>query len=204
MASIKDIIKMFPDWYTDGKKEGSNLWNFLQPFAEQFDSVVNDLQTMRLWNNIDNAKGAELDKFGKDIGQPRGKATDEQYRVMLKGKREEALGDGTWNSVVNSIARTLNAKPSDISIGIDPNEPLGLILKKVPLQQISDAGLTVNQLIQIINRFLEAEARVSQANFLGTFRFATDSIVREYGDGGFNHGTWSIIYQPGNEEELPI
>lgn len=204
---LKDMLKMLTDALT--KNPASNIGKIMFVFNQQYEDVQNTLQTMREWVNVDKAEGKELDAIGEDIKQPRGLANDAQYRMMIRSKRARAQSDGTWNAIINTMAKTLNCKPTDLSfksvIERGGTEPLALVIEKIPLKTVIDAQITANQLIAFVEQVAPCDVRVAEANFEGTFRFSSKYEEPEYNtDYGFGNGTLSLIIVPSTDVTLPI
>lgn len=204
---LKDMLKMLTDALT--KNPASNIGKIMFVFNQQYEDVQNTLQTMREWVDVDKAEGKELDAIGTDINQPRGLANDKQYRMMIRSKRARAQSDGTWNAIINTMAKTLNCKPTDLSfksvIEKGGTEPLALVIEKIPLKTVIDAQITTNQLIAFVEQVAPCDVRVAEANFEGTFRFSSKYDEPEYNtDYGFGKGTLSLIVVPSTDVTLPI
>lgn len=204
---LKDMLKMLTDALT--KNPESNIGKILFVFNQQYEDIQNTLQTMQEWINVDKAEGKELDAIGADINQPRGLANDAQYRMMIRSKRARAQSDGTWNAIINTMAKTLNCKTTDLSfksvIEKGGTEPLALVIERIPLKTVIDAQLTANQLIAFVEQVTPGDVRVAEANFEGTFRFSSKYDEPEYNtDYGFGKGTLSLIIVPSNDVTLPI
>lgn len=191
------------------KDEKSTIGKIMIVFDDQHNSAMQMLKKIESWNDIENATGAELDAIGEEINQARGLATDVQYRMLIRSKRLRAKADGTLNSIIDSMARTLNCKPTEfkISSAIESGgtEPNALIIEGLPLKVLSDAKITPNQVIKMVEQVASADVRVASANFKGTFRFSNTYDTPEYdGEFGFGKGTWSVYLIPNDEVDLPI
>lgn len=190
------------------KNPTSIIGKIIYVFNQQYEDVHETLQTMREWVDVDKAGGKELDLIGADTNQPRGLANDAQYRMMIKSKRIRSKSDGTWNALIDSMANTLNCSSTDLQfksvIEKGGTEPLALVVEKIPLKVVTDAQLTTNQLIQLIEQVTPGEVRVASANFTGTFRFSKTYDKPEFGEFGFDKGTLSLILIPTTDAILPI
>ena len=77
----KNHANNLPDYYA--KSITSNNYKLLKSEKISVDSLSKDISDLFEMLEIDNAIGATLDKYGEMVGQPRGVATDAQYRYMI-------------------------------------------------------------------------------------------------------------------------
>ena len=76
--------KNLPDAYR--KDKDSNNYKILEverDAVSQLNAMLNQIYEI---TDLENATGKTLDLYGEKIGQDRGKATDEQYRVLIRAK----------------------------------------------------------------------------------------------------------------------
>lgn len=187
----------------------SNIGKIMIIFNSQHKQAMDMLQNIESWNELENAKGNELDKIGADINQSRGQATDVQYRMLIRSKRSRATADGTMNSIIKTMSETLNCKPTELKfrsvIENGGTEPNALVIESLPLKIMSDAKMTPGQVIKMVEQVASSDVRVASANFKGTFRFSNKYNEPEYnGQYGFNRGEWSVYLVPNNDTDLPI
>ena len=79
-----------------------------------FDILKEQTEKVRLWDDIDNAKGKELDRFGQNYGVTRGEANDAVYRVMIKVKMLAMLAAGNLDTIIYSAASLFGVAAEDI------------------------------------------------------------------------------------------
>lgn len=208
---LKKMLAMLVDAIS--KDEDSNIEKLFKTLSAQLDDLDNTLNTMEQWISIDNAKGKALDEIGDDINQYRGQATDEIYRVMIRGKLARSVSDGTINSMLDALVKTLNCDPTEIqiisSIEAGEGEPNAIVVNKAPLNALNKIGLSPNQFIQFVQHVVPGDVSVSRVNLEGTFSFASGSEIEtsEHGFadiGGTTGGTLSGVFVPGNDYRLPI
>lgn len=77
-------------------------------------TVQEQAELIRLWDDIDNAKGSVLDRYGANFGVKRFGATDNFYRLAIKVKLLAQLSGGDINTIINSAAELLSVEPTDI------------------------------------------------------------------------------------------
>lgn len=191
------------------KSKDSQIGKIMIVFHEQHQQAMQMLQKMESWNDIENASGKELDVIGADINQPRGLANDVQYRMLIRSKRARARADGTMNSIIDTMAETLNCKKEELTfktvIEAGGTEVNALIIEAIPLKVAIDAELTPSQIIKLTEQVAAGDVRVASANFVGTFRFSKSYSEPSYNSGkGFGVGKFGLLLIPSDDIELPI
>lgn len=213
--AVNDFLKMLTDAFT--KSEKSNIGKLFIIADEQISAITSNLEKAELWRDIDVAEGKTLDLLGENVGQSRGFASDEVYRVLIRGKVARNISDGTINKMIQAIAISLDCKPSDIQIinaidseSSDEKEPAAIIIKKIPLAALNNVGMSTNQFLQIVNSIKAGGVRVAYVNLEGTFAFATTNQLEENSDFGFSDlsgtqgGTLGGLFTPEDDYQLPI
>jgi hypothetical protein len=180
---------------------------------DQVQDLNDTLDTMEQWMDIDKAEGVVLDEIGSDVNQYRGQATDEIYRMMIRGKKARSSSDGTINSMIESLSKTLNCDPSQMqilsSIEAGEGEPAAIVIKKIPIITLNQVGMSANQFMQFVEQVVPGDARVSHVNLDGTFRFSSMlNEVENSPDGlssdGSDGGTLSGVLVTATDIQLPI
>jgi hypothetical protein len=208
---IKDWLSKLTDNYK--KDPNSSIGKLISIVDDEIEELKSTFQKIEDWRNINNAEGTTLDLAGENVGQPRGKATDEIYRVMIRGKEALNLSDGTINKIIEVLSATLDCDPSDISVfsmkEIGEDEPAALVVKKAPLDALNRIGMSPGQFVQIVENATAAGVHVASVNLEGTFSFASGTNI-ETGEFGFadinamTGGTLSGVFTSGNDYKLPI
>ena len=80
-----------------------------------FDIIKDQSEKVRLWDDIDQAQGAALDRIGKNYGVIRGTASDSIYRVMIKVKMLAMLAAGNLDTLILSAASLFGVDISDVA-----------------------------------------------------------------------------------------
>ena len=62
---------------------------------------------MVLWDNLDNAQGAVLDRYGANFGVERGGSNDAFFRLLIKIKMIALLSGGDIDTIVSAAAGCL-------------------------------------------------------------------------------------------------
>ncbi|WP_063335558.1 DUF2612 domain-containing protein [Bacillus subtilis] len=208
---IKDLIGKLTDAFL--KDEKSNIGKLFLIVDEQLTALKSALITAENWRDIDAAKGKALDLLGDNVSQDRGRATDEIYRVLIRGKVARNVSDGTTNRIIEALAKTLNCKPSEIYIVSskenNEDEPAAIIVKKAPIEALSKVGMSATQFSNIVQKTVAAGVRVAYVDLNGTFRFSSSANSIETSQYGFSTdgtdgGTLGGIFQPEDDYPLPI
>lgn len=180
IMNFENLAANLPDAFA--KSENSNNYKLLKLGTETTDKIEETLKTMLDMLDIDNASGETLDLwFGKRYVLERGTSTDEQYRIRLTGKMMQNTSDGSHPSLVEALALILQCKKSDIHI-IETQNRHGVIIKNIPLKIISDAGFSVEEILDIIQDLLPAGVFIKEYSLSGTFELG------EIGDYNENTG----------------
>lgn len=209
---IDNMIKRLTDVFR--KDPSSNIGKLIGIFSDEMQRLDGTLQRMDAWRDIDQAAGTTLDLIGANVVQPRGAATDEIYRVLIKSKIARNLSKGDINTVIRVIATAVNAPYSEIEIHekfndpVDP-EPAALSLMRLPLERVNASGISLNQFARIIQRTVAAGVRVEAVELAGTFAFGEigDAPDPESGFADLAQttgGRLGAVIQPGTDTDLPI
>jgi hypothetical protein len=197
------------------KAETSNNFKILQVEKNAVDELSTDIDKVYSALDIDTATGKTLDLYGEIVNQPRGLATDVQYRLMIKSKIMQNLSGGDFKSVLNAIYFTFSCDPSDISI--IETSPCTVKVEKLPFSVLSEAGINSTQTMAIIKRLMPAGVKIEAFSFDGTFAFCeseadmkVDGATKGFTDTEANlknkdatGGYLGAIYV-GDEKDLPI
>lgn len=167
--NFSNLAKNLPDCYRKDKE--SNNYKILEIERRAGVELRNVLNGIAEILDIENAKGAVLDMYGERFGQPRGKATDEQYRVMIKSKITRSLSSGSYYDVLTAICMTFGCSYDDVTL-TELDEPMAVELTKAPLEAIAKAGFTSTQAYQIVKNLMPAGVNLTSVLFEGTFEFS--------------------------------
>lgn len=212
MINAQDLISKLTDVFS--KDPNSNIGKLLSVFAEQFEVLETTQERIREWRSIDAAQGTTLDRIGSNVIQPRGAATDEVYRILIKSKIARNLSTADINTIISVLTVALDADPSEITIQelyadpVEP-EPAGISLIQVPLDKINKVGMSPSQFARIVQRTVAAGVRVGVIELIGTFEIG--SIVDDFDvDIGFSDltgttgGKLGYAFVPSDDPDLPI
>ena len=162
-------IKNLPDAYL--KTPDSNNYKILELERYECEKLRESLRDVDEILDIDKATGATLDLYGERVGQARGQATDEKYRLMIKAKIARNLSNGTYPSVIRALCQTFSCDPSEVWI-INGDEPCSVKILSFPLLAVGEAGLTVSQTLAIVESLLPICISITSYVFDGTFQFS--------------------------------
>ena len=174
--NFTNLAKNLPDCYKKDKQ--SNNYKILEIERHAGEKLRNCLCEIENILDIENARGVVLDAYGERFGQPRGRATDEQYRVMIKSKIIRNLSNGSYLDVINAISVSFGCSVDDVVLTELKDEPMTVTLEKVPLTAIVKAGFTTSQACQIVKSLLPVGVKLKSVLFDGTFEFS--SVEDEY------------------------
>lgn len=164
-----NLAKNLPDCYQKDKDSNNYKILEMERFAcEELRDCLNDISKIL---DIENASGKTLDLYGERFGQARGKASDAQYRIMIKSKINRGLANGSYKSIVDAICYTFNCDKKDVLI-TETDKPMTVKLEKTPLGAIIKAGFSTSQAEQIIKRLLPVAVTMESILFEGTFEFS--------------------------------
>jgi len=211
---IQELLGRLTDVYR--KDPNSNIGKLMDIFAHELERLRATQQRMSEWRDIDRAEGTTLDRIGTNVVQPRGVATDEIYRILIKSKIARNLSKGDINTIIRVLSTALNAPPSEIKIAEkynDPNEPepAAISIIQLPLARINAVGMSAYQFARIVQRTVAAGVRVGVIELTGTFAFSSIPDDIEVDDkAGFSDlsgnigGYLGAVYDPAVDTDLPI
>lgn len=199
--------KNLPDTYRRDKD--SNNYKILEierDAVSQLNSMLNQVYDI---TDLENATGKTLDLYGEKIGQDRGKATDEQYRILLKAKAARNLVNGSYKTICDAMCATFGCDASAIKFE-DMNTPCHIEATEFPFVKIAEAGFTASQAMAIVKSMLPICVTLEPMLVEGTFEFS-DSEGEYDEDAGFADveggtmgGTFGSVYGESSENDLPL
>ncbi|MED1784228.1 hypothetical protein P4V43_20615 [Brevibacillus fortis] len=213
MITTNDFLQKLMDVFV--KNPNSILGKLFTILTEQIQQVEETHDRIQAWRDIDEAQGTTLDNIGTIVNQPRGVATDEVYRILLKSKIARNLSTGDINTIIRILALALSTDPSKIEIKetwndpVDP-EPAGISIIRLPIEAINQAGMPPGQFVRLVQKTVVAGVRVREIELTGTFEFASGSETEVDENRGFSNlegtigGTLGYAYVPADDSDLPI
>lgn len=165
---IVDYIHHLPDVYR--KDEDSNNYKLLLLEQRLVEGLYKDIEGVWEVSNIYEATGSTLDLYGEMYDQPRGKATDEQYRYLIVQKVAQNMVEGDYNSIVSSLAVAFNVPVEEFQLR-ETDNPAEVEVVDLPFSVLTEAGLTAEQAVEIIRTVLPAGVTLAPMELAGTFEF---------------------------------
>ena len=206
------MVAMLPDSYM--KDKGSNNYKLFQIVAPELELIAETMQEMAKSLDIDYAHGGTLDKIGLNVNQTRGMVSDKVLRTLIKAKIAADMSEGTIKTLLDVISFIINDEEglSQIvelyNVGGAEEEPAAFRIV-VPIDDIIDAGVSVQQFVQLMMHIKAAGVKI-YGDLQGTFEFGE---IDEYGtefNTGFADiaqtvgGTIGMLYDPEEDGPLPI
>ena len=102
-----------------GLSPETNIGKLFAVFAWGLNMVQEQAEKIKAWDNLDNAQGSVLDRYGANFGVRRDGTTDEFYRLEIRVKVMSQLSGGDDDTVINAAAELLGVAPSDIELEDD-------------------------------------------------------------------------------------
>lgn len=174
------LAKNLPDAYR--KDDGSNNAKIL---AIEYDASGVLREAVRAVDeslDIDKAYGQTLDLYGEMLGQRRGLATDEQYRVLLKNKIQRNFTNSDMNSIIRALCTTFGCVPTDVLLA-ESDEPCLVSVNGLPLDSLVKNDIDTNTAIAIVRSLLPVGVHIEAISFAGSFEFADAEMVYDEGKG---------------------
>lgn len=183
-----NLAKNLPDVYkNDSSSNNFKILEIERLTSEEYRATLTEIANIL---NIDNASGATLDMYGDKYGQARGKATDEQYRIMIKSKISRSWCNGSYKNIADALAHTFNCSVDDIlvsEVGV-----MTVSVDKLPLSAILKAGFSTLQAELIVRNLLPVGVTLESVLFEGTFEFG--ETENEYDESaGFSEAENGVI-----------
>lgn len=179
MSFLKELLWLLPSGFT--KKVESNVGKILKLAADNYGKISDNLHLQLDWKNISVAEGYALDEIGAMVGLPRGTYTDEMYRIRIKTRIAQNLSDGTINGVIETLSASLDIDLRDIQIDTlwQSGKPATIRITKIPVTALNKAGMTQEELIEIVKVIIASGIDVESVELIGTFRFSKNYDVEE-------------------------
>lgn len=97
-----------------GRPSETNIGHLFKLVADGYEIIYENAELVKLWDDLDNAEGAVLDRYGANFGVFRGAASDALYRIFIRVKMIAQLSGGDDETVLTAAAELLGVDPSDI------------------------------------------------------------------------------------------
>ena len=198
-------VRNLPDAYD--KRWDSNNAKILAIEKREMDAIRGELSDIYASLDLSLASGKTLDLYGEMVGQERGKASDEQYRIMIRARILRNLTNGDYNSIARAISLIFNCDTTDFCIA-EKDEPCVVELTGLPFEILNRSGLGVENALKIINEIIPAGVRLETLSFDGTFEFSDAEEEQDaaagFGDIEQTLGGYFGLLASGDTSNLPV
>ena len=200
----KKPVRNLPDAYA---KTGSNNEKLLEVNRLSREDMRATLRAMADSLDLDKATGATLDMYGDMVGQTRGKATDEQYRVLIRSRIVRNMAGGDYGSVVRVLALVFGCDAGEIVLS-EP-APCTVSVEELPYAAINGMAIGIDTATRLIEECMPVGVRLQGVQMTGTFEFAdgTEMVYDAeagFGDIGQTIGGYLGLIFGGESAELPV
>lgn len=208
MSSVhKKLLSRLPD--NLNKSPNSNISKLMQLVAHHSQEKRDLLNRIDEWRDIDKAEGETLDRIGRNVQQPRGQASDEVYRIMIKARIIRNLSNGSINTIIEYLSLLLQIDKQQVQVKELWQEGRDATINvTVPVDAITKTGLTLSQFGQLIG-LITANGVGTETFFQGSFEFASGAESEFDNTKGFADdartigGTLGYMYDPAQEADIP-
>lgn len=200
----KKPVRTLPDAYA---KAGSNNEKLLEVNRLSREDMRATLRAMADSLDLDKATGAALDMYGDMVGQTRGKATDEQYRVLIRSRIVRNMAGGDYGSVVRVLALVFGCDAGEIVLS-EP-APCTVSVEELPYAAINGMAIGIDTATRLIEECMPVGVRLQGVQMTGTFEFADGAEMvydaeAGFGDIGQTIGGYLGLIFGGESAELPV
>lgn len=202
-----EYVNNLPDTYA--KSKTSNNYKILNMVQGSTTSIKEDTKDVYQSLDIEKATGKTLDLYGEMLGQSRGLADDQIYRVMIKSRIMRNLMNGDYSSFMNAACMMFNCEPSEFYIK-ESEEPATVDVITLPFRVLNYIGLSPEETIDLIKVLVPVGIKVGEVDLSGTFEFGSSEGEHDE-DKGFSDsevsptiGGYLGFLSSGNEKPLPI
>lgn len=121
---LEKMLDILTDPYTHrdlqnvrkNRKLETNIGKLFSLLADGFEVIHKNAELVRLWDDLENAEGAVLDRYGANFGVQRGAASDALYRILIRVKMLAQLSGGDGDTVIRAAGELLGVQFSDIEL----------------------------------------------------------------------------------------
>ena len=199
------LEKNLPDAYR--KDRDSNNAKILEVEKRTLDQIRESISAIYESLDLNNAYGKTLDLFGEMVGQRRGKATDEQYRILIKSKMARNNANADYNSIIRAICITFDCDPGDITF-TELDDPCKVTLDGLPISQLNKSNIDMATAVAIINALMPVGVFMESMSFAGTFEFSGAELERDpekgFGNVEQTVGGYLGLVSDGLASNLPV
>ena len=99
-----------------GEPPKTNIGKLHSVLGWGFDLVKENAERVKLWDDLEQAQGKVLDRYGNNYGVLRGMASDSIYRVMIKVKIISMLSAGNLDTIINAASVLFDVPPEEVDV----------------------------------------------------------------------------------------
>lgn len=183
MFNFDNLANNLPDSFQKGKDSNNyKILSIVHQMGEMFRENIAEIIKSR---DISQATGKTLDYYGDFVGVNRDGATDEQYRALIRSKIARNTCDGTDTSILEALAFTFDCHPTFINFVENNNygSYATVTATQIPIDEITKAGLTIEQVYQILLDVMPAGVHLDRVNYRGSFVLSAGEGQSAYGKG---------------------
>ena len=92
----------------------TNIGKLFSILAWGLDTVQEQTEMVKLWDDIDNARGSVLDRYGANFGVKRMSPDDRYYRLAIKVKVMAQLSGGDIDTVIWAASSLMEVEPEEV------------------------------------------------------------------------------------------
>ncbi len=100
----------------EDKDPVTNIGKLFDTFGYGLEIIRENADRVRLWDNLENAKGEVLDRYGLNFGVKRDGASDSFYRLMIQVKMISILSGGDIDTLIGAAASLYGVDPSGVEL----------------------------------------------------------------------------------------
>lgn len=181
----------------------TNIGKLFSVLAWGLDSVQEQADLIKLWDDLDYACGKVLDRYGANFGVKRVSADDRFYRLAIKVKMMALLSGGDTDTVIRAAGTLLDVELSDVEFEDVFPAKIALYVDETLLSK--DRLELIEEIAHAIKRILAAG--VGMRLYLRTYHTyrrdltilhcgyaASDFVVHPVGQDRSERNTWGIGY----------
>ena len=165
----ENLANNLPDAFR--KTDDSNNSKILALEKGAMDKLREAIKAINDSLDLSKASGKTLDMYGEMVGQERGKATDNQYRVLIKSRIARNLAGGDYNSVIGVLALIFGCDTTEVSLS-ESGEACKARLDSLPFAALNQLVIDVNTALKIVREVMPAGVYLESVTFTGTFEFS--------------------------------
>lgn len=94
----------------------TNIGRLFSTFAYGLNIAQDQSEKIRLWDDIDNARGSVLDRYAANFGVKRNGASDAFLRLLIKVKMISLLSGGDIDTVIKAAASLFDISPETVEL----------------------------------------------------------------------------------------